>query len=59
MTHDECKKKCLSKLRAALVALGFDIWSEHGEPDNWVNVFCRRCENIHRICLSESHAEED
>lgn len=51
--HSGCLENHIIPLGKELVERGFDIWSEHGEPDQWVNINCRECGWTHEISLRQ------
>lgn len=41
----------IQELKKITDTMEIRIWSEHGEPDGWVNVHCNRCNNIFETSL--------
>ncbi len=39
----------LIELRSFLETFGLDVYSEHGEPDRWVNVHCQQCHKTYEV----------
>lgn len=54
MSDDCCEH--VRELRAELERRGIRIWSEHGEPDGWVNIGCATCHRTYELSLI---AEDD
>lgn len=40
-------------LIAHLKTMGLAVWSEHGEPDGWVNVACGSCHRTFEVVLAK------
>ena len=53
--HSVSEKPCehLLALRDYLELRGLCVWSEHGEPDAWVNVFCGQCQKTYEVSFRQ------
>lgn len=51
--HEGCLEHHIRPLGKELAERGFIIWSEHGEPDGWVNINCRECGWTHQLSLRD------
>lgn len=43
----------LLELRHLMVRLGLCVYSEHGEPDLWVNVHCKHCRRTYEVSFRD------
>jgi len=50
---DEPPCEHLLSLREFLVASGLCVYSEHGEPDHWVNVHCAKCHRTYEVSFRD------
>jgi len=55
-SEEPCKH--LKKLREFLEKNDMTVWSQHGQPNGWVNVHCTDCSRTYETVLQEPWCDE-